>query len=338
MHIPEHKAITYINLHGIISSLIALLCRIISGVFMFEWVSRPDGGGWSDTAVGVVLLIIALALLCICLFLIVKLLHSMLQGHIAVIIKKVMNANFPGPFKYVTGYIVILVGAGLTILVQSSSIFTSAITPLVGIGVLSIDRMYPLTLGANIGTTFTAVLAALASDVEYLDLTLQVALCHLFFNIFGILIFYPIPFMRIPIPLAKRLGDITAKYKWFAIVYLLIMFLIFPGVILGLSIAGWMVLVVVGGIFLVFFVTITVINVLQVKKPHALPKKLQNWEFLPKPLHSLQPYDRVMSKLCSFCKCCRNKSGDTDVQHEFAESKKGEVNPTFTPDMVASKV
>ena len=48
-------------------------------------------------------------------------------------------------------YLFIVVGTGMTILVQSSSVFTSAITPLVGLGVISIDRMYPLTLGSNIG-------------------------------------------------------------------------------------------------------------------------------------------------------------------------------------------
>ncbi len=41
-------------------------------------------------------------------------------------------ADFPFPFGWITGYIAILVGAGMTFIVQSSSVFTSAITPLVG--------------------------------------------------------------------------------------------------------------------------------------------------------------------------------------------------------------
>lgn len=41
-------------------------------------------------------------------------------------------ADFPFPFAWVTGYLAILVGAGMTFIVQSSSVFTSAITPLVG--------------------------------------------------------------------------------------------------------------------------------------------------------------------------------------------------------------
>ena len=66
-----------------------------------------------------------------------------------------------------------LVGLGITICVQSSSITTSALTPLVGIGVLKVERMYPTVLGANIGTCITGVLAALAADASKLALTLQ---------------------------------------------------------------------------------------------------------------------------------------------------------------------
>jgi len=43
------------------------------------------------------------------------------------------------------------VGAIITFLVQSSSVFTSTLTPLVGTGIFSLERAYALTLGANIG-------------------------------------------------------------------------------------------------------------------------------------------------------------------------------------------
>lgn len=43
-----------------------------------------------------------------------------------------LPADFPFPFGWVTGYIALMVGAGMTFIVQSSSVFTSAITPLVG--------------------------------------------------------------------------------------------------------------------------------------------------------------------------------------------------------------
>lgn len=138
-------------------------------------------------------------------------------------------------------------GAGLTILVQSSSIFTSALTPLVGIGVVTIERTYPLTLGANIGTTVTSILAALAADADSIKRSLRIAMCHLFFNISGILIWYPLPFMRkIPIKAAKYLGSTTAKYRWFALMYLILVFFLFPLLVFALSLAGWEVLLGVG--------------------------------------------------------------------------------------------
>ncbi|XP_059174209.1 sodium-dependent phosphate transport protein 2B-like [Physella acuta] len=111
------------------------------------------------------MLVISLTILCLCLVANVKLLHSLLQGPTPLIIKKFINADFPGPLGYLTGYLAIIIGAGLTIIVQSSCIFTSTLTPLVGIGVIELDRMYPLTLGSNIGTTTTAILSA--SETRY---------------------------------------------------------------------------------------------------------------------------------------------------------------------------
>ena len=197
------------------------------------------GTSLSDAEVGVILLVLSLILLCVCLICIVKLLHSILKGQLAVAIRKVVNTDFPHPFGFITGYLAIIVGAILTFLVQSSSIFTSAVTPLVGLGVISIDRMYPLTLGSNIGTTTTAMLAAFAAGSDKIVYTLQVALAHLFFNLSGILIWYPVPVMRkLPIKMAKSLGNTTAKYRWFAVTYIFFMFFIFPGIIFGLSIPG----------------------------------------------------------------------------------------------------
>merc|ERR1711994_421439 len=82
---------------------------------------------------------------------------------------------------WLTGYLAMVLGAVLTVLVQSSSVFTSTLTPLAGTGLVTLDRVYPLTLGSNIGmvidglllnshclliagTTTTSLLAALASS------------------------------------------------------------------------------------------------------------------------------------------------------------------------------
>ena len=254
--------------------------------------------GMSDTAVGAIMLVVSLVILCFCLVFIVKTLHSLLKGQIAVVIKKTFNSNFPKPFGFLTGYVAILVGAGLTILVQSSSIFTSALTPLVGMGIVSLDRIYPLTLGSNIGTTGTGLLAAMASSGDKFYLALQIALCHLFFNISGILLWYPIPVLRrVPIRAARFLGNTTAEYRWFAILYLVVVFFMIPAIIFALSLAGIAVFFGILGPVIFIIICVIIINVLQTKKPSILPVKLQTWEAVPKPMRSLEPYDRVFSKI-----------------------------------------
>lgn len=197
-------------------------------------------------------------------------------------------------------------------------------------GVISLNRVYPLTLGSNIGTTTTALLAALAAPADTLHDTLQISLCHLFFNITGILLYYPIPFMRLPIPMAKFLGNTTAKYRWFAIFYLVVMFFVFPGIVLGLSIAGTIAFFCVFTPFLVIVLLIAVIKIMQKKCPARLPSVLQNWKWLPEPMRSLAPYDRVFAG-CSCCQKCRpevlNKKEETTTI-----AIEGTENPSFVAE------
>ncbi|XP_051929826.1 solute carrier family 34 member 2b isoform X2 [Hippocampus zosterae] len=291
-----------------------------------------------DLAVGLILLALSLFILCSCLILIVKLLNSMLKGQVALVIKKVLNTDFPFPFSWVTGYIAIMVGAGMTFIVQSSSVFTSAITPLVGIGVISLERAYPLTLGSNIGTTTTAILAAMASPGKTLAESLQIALCHFFFNIMGIMLWYPIPFTRLPIRLARGLGNRTAQYRWFAALYLILCFLVLPLTIFGLSLAGWQILVGVGVPVVVLAVFVIVVNILQSRCPRALPGFLRTWNFLPRPLRSLAPWDGVVTSCLGFCGrycCCICKCCSCCQKDETAHAKGAELedNPAaFTND------
>jgi sodium-dependent phosphate cotransporter len=111
-----------------------------------------------------------------------------------------------------------LFGCLLTALVQSSSITTSIIIPLVGAGVLTIEQIFPYTLGANIGTTITAFLAALVA-VEHRDAAITIALCHLVFNMLGIFIFYPLKV--IPIKTARMIAAFVSKSKKHFLVFLI---------------------------------------------------------------------------------------------------------------------
>ncbi|KAH0504849.1 Sodium-dependent phosphate transport protein 2A [Microtus ochrogaster] len=253
--------------------------------------------GLPDLAVGLILLAGSLVVLCSCLILLVKMLNSLLKGQVANVIQKVINTDFPAPFTWVTGYFAMIVGASMTFVVQSSSVFTSAITPLIGLGVISIERAYPLTLGSNIGTTTTAILAALASPKEKLSSSFQIALCHFFFNISGILLWYPLPCTRLPIRMAKALGKRTAKYRWFAVLYLLVCFLLLPSLVFGISMAGWQAMVGVGAPFGALLAFVVLVNVLQNRSPGHLPKWLQTWDFLPRWMHSLQPLDGLITRV-----------------------------------------
>lgn len=176
----------------------------------------PRSGGIS--------LLLGIIFLVICLGGLVKVLKSMLLGGSERIIKKATTIN---------GYISMAIGCGITMAVQSSSVTTSVLTPIVGVGIVTVDQMYPLTLGANIGTTITSILAALVAETAA---AMQVALAHLFFNLFGILIWYPIPFMRaVPIRMCKALGRATRWWRGFPFLYIAVVFFLMPLVLLGLS-------------------------------------------------------------------------------------------------------
>jgi sodium-dependent phosphate cotransporter len=139
---------------------------------------QVDASKNDDMVSGWVCLVIALFILIMCLVGLVGVLRKVLLGASTRILYKATNIN---------DFIAIAIGCGVTILVQSSSITTSTLVPLAGVGVLRLEKMYPLELGADIGTTFTALMAAMVSSkIE----SLQIALVHLFFNLTGILIWY----------------------------------------------------------------------------------------------------------------------------------------------------
>ena len=123
-------------------------------------------------------------------------------------------------------------GVFLTISVQSSSITTSTVIPLAGAGVLSLRQIYPFTLGANIGTTVTALLASLTLNVT----AMVASFAHLFFNILGILLIYANPLLRdIPLKLSEKFSDLSQRSKMFPLLYLLVVFFIVPFIIILLG-------------------------------------------------------------------------------------------------------
>ena len=141
------------------------------------------------------------------------------------------------PYSMFVGYLFILVGLVITVILHSSGVFTSMLVPLAGGDVLNLMQIYELTLGSNVGTTTTGILAALSAQSKYPRETLQVALCHFLFNVAGILMFYTFPHTTLPIWASKRFGTLSAKNMWFSIAYLVIVFLVAPSITMGIYFA-----------------------------------------------------------------------------------------------------
>jgi sodium-dependent phosphate cotransporter len=120
------------------------------------------------------------------------------------------------------------VGAGMliTVMVQSSSITTSVMVPLVGAGVVTLEQLFPFTIGANIGTTVTAMLAALATGQAS---AVSVAISHVLFNVTGALMIYPLkPIRAIPLAMARGLGNLAARNRPLALAYVALAFFGLP--------------------------------------------------------------------------------------------------------------
>ncbi len=119
-------------------------------------------------------------------------------------------------------------GMFLTFLVQSSSISTSVAVPLVGAGVLALRQVFPYTMGANIGTTLTAVLAAAASVDP--AIALRLAFRHILFNVIGVLLFWKLRWL--PIWIAERFAEFSMRNKYIPMIYIVVVFYLLPAAII----------------------------------------------------------------------------------------------------------
>jgi len=174
--------------------------------------------GLSETVGGLVEAGLAVALLFVALWLLVKVLQGLLRDRLGGLFDRTLFRNAAVAFA---------VGMVVTAAVQSSSVTTSLVVPLVGAGVLRIKQVYPYTLGANIGTTITAVLAALGTAHPA---AMGGALSHLLFNIYGTVVFWPLK--AIPISLAKGFAKAASRRRILAAVYILVIFFVLPIILL----------------------------------------------------------------------------------------------------------
>lgn len=181
-----------------------------------------------DTAIAIAGLFLSMAGLMLTLVFIVKTMRSLVLDRVETFFT-----------RYVGAHALIGIGLGIvmTVAVQSSSITTSMLVPMAGAGILTLEHAFPITLGANVGTTITAILASLAAagDGDAQRAAVTIAFVHLLFNVSGIVLLYPVPAIRrIPIHLARMIADACAERRWLAPVYVVVLFFVIPGALITL--------------------------------------------------------------------------------------------------------
>jgi len=116
-------------------------------------------------------------------------------------------------------------GAVITGALQSSSVTTSFIVPLVATDKIKINQIYPFIIGANVGTTVTALLAALFKSPE----AISIAMAHFMFNLLGGILLLLVPGVnRLPLLMTKFLGELTMRHRIISLIYLIITFFLLP--------------------------------------------------------------------------------------------------------------
>lgn len=160
---------------------------------------------------GIAKILIGIALIMVSITYMGKIMKSLMVGKAKDLLHKSIGQ---GPISGITS------GALMTVLVQSSSTTTSLMVPLVGAGVLKAREIYPFTLGANIGTCITALIAALGVAGVNSGFALQIALVHLIYNVLGVTLIYGVPVLRnIPINLSYQLSVLAAERKMYGAAY-----------------------------------------------------------------------------------------------------------------------
>ncbi|MCK5832175.1 Na/Pi symporter [bacterium] len=170
---------------------------------------------------GILGLVLAFAFLFVALTQLVKAMKSLVIGKIE---RLLHNYLFAKPLRS------LVIGMLLTAIIQSSSVVTSLAVPLVGAGILSLEQVFPYTIGSNIGTTITALLAALVTQSP---VAIATSFVHLLFNLSGMAIWYPL--RKIPISLAKFIASYVTKKRGFALIYICLLFYGIPLLLIFLT-------------------------------------------------------------------------------------------------------
>ena len=193
------------------------------GADLIKWMTSP----LPDPLHGIAMIVIGISLILLVIGFIGKLLKVLMVGKAADVLHTAIGR---GPLTGIAS------GAVVTTMVQSSSTTTSLVIPLAGSGTFSIRQIYPFTIGANIGTTVTALIAAFGFTGVEATLALQAAFVHLLFNVFATLLIFGLPFLRpLPIKGATWLGALAAEKKMYAALWVLGVFIVVPLVLIAIT-------------------------------------------------------------------------------------------------------
>lgn len=206
-----------------------------SGFNPIKAATSPIAYGLQDTlaflpnvAAGIVMALVGVGLIIMSITFMGKTMKALMVGKAKEILH---NAIGRGPVSGISS------GTLVTVLVQSSSTTTSLVVPLVGNGLLQTRDIYPFTLGANIGTCITALIAAMSITGPNAQVALQIALVHLMYNIMGVLVVFGIKYLReIPPYLSHALSVRVAEHKLLGLGYIFGVFFLIPMCAIFLSV------------------------------------------------------------------------------------------------------
>lgn len=221
------------KLGGLLASVFVVENASMGNFNFVKTATKPVVGTFKDVAQnydeatgGILLFIVGIVLIFLSIRFVGKLLKDLMVGRAREIMHRAIGK---GPISGISS------GTLVTVLVQSSSTTTSLMVPLAGSGAFGLKQIYPFTLGANIGTCITALLAATAVSGNAAA-ALQIAFIHLTYNLLGVLVIYGVPALRfLPVRAAIWLGDTAAENKLVALAYIVGVFFVLPAFCLGIT-------------------------------------------------------------------------------------------------------
>ncbi|GAB97173.1 sodium-dependent phosphate cotransporter [Kineosphaera limosa] len=214
---------------GVVGAAFSGLGAVVSaitgpGADLLEWAVSPLGDVWG----GITLIVLGIALILLIISFISTMLKSLLVGKAEQIFHTAIGR---GPLSGIAS------GTLITVMVQSSSTTTSLAVPLAGSGKFSLKQIYPFTVGANIGTTLTALIAAFGFTGVEGQAALQAASVHMLYNVFAAIVVFSIPFLRpLPVTMASTLARLGSENKMYVVAWVLGMFVLLPSALIAVTV------------------------------------------------------------------------------------------------------